>query len=130
MNTMAPPITAAIAATNTPITAVEPAHSGKVPLRSNAVHSLKKEFKLMKFASALLVNIGSGLLTVALASGAVAQAAQPTGVWTTAGNSETLVVQNGYCKLTGNGGQIGAVGSCSWNASAQGGILTIISTLT
>jgi len=85
----------------------------------------------MKITSALPAHIGFGLLmTVMLASGAVAQSAAPTGVWATVGNAETLVVQNGYCKLTGNGGQIGAVGSCTWNPSAQGGILTIISTLT
>lgn len=84
----------------------------------------------MKITSAL-PSIGCGLLmSVALASGAFAQAAAPTGVWVTAGNGETLVVQNGYCKLTGNGGQIGAIGSCSWNPSAPGGILTIMSTLT
>jgi hypothetical protein len=82
--------------------------------------------------SAAPVSIGFGLLmTVVLASGAVAQqAAEPTGVWATVGNAETLLVQNGYCKLTGYGGQVGAVGSCTWSPSAQGGILTVISTLT
>ena len=85
----------------------------------------------MKIISALPAHIGFGLLmTIVLASGATAQAAMPAGVWATVGNAETLVVQNGYCKLAGSGGQIGAVGTCTWNATAQGGILTIISTLT
>jgi hypothetical protein len=101
------------------------------PKQRSSTHKVGKS-KIMKRISAVPASIWSGLLmTVVLASGAVAQqAAIPTGVWATDGNSETLVVQNGYCKLTGNGGQVGAVGSCTWNPSAQGGILTVMSTLT
>jgi hypothetical protein len=110
-----------------PIMAAERAHSSDELSEA----TLPRRNRIMKITSARPVNIGFGLLmTIALASGAIAQAAAPTGVWATVGNGETLVVQNGYCKLTGNGGQIGAIGSCSWNPSAQGGILTIMSTLT
>ena len=62
----------------------------------------------------------------ALVSPAHASAPVPIGYWTTDGDGETLIIQqSGQCSLqASNGYAIG--GACSWNASSNGGILTII----
>jgi hypothetical protein len=76
------------------------------------------------FAAAVL---GAGLLA---ASAGVAQAESPPpfGFWTTPdGGEQLLVTQGGQCSLADGYGQITTSGSCSWNATSGGGILTIMS---
>jgi hypothetical protein len=69
-----------------------------------------------------------GVLLAGLASAAHAQAGPPIGLWSTADGSEQLsVTQNGLCSLADRYGRPTTSGSCSWNASARGGILTVMS---
>jgi hypothetical protein len=65
-------------------------------------------------------------LLVSLArSPARAQAPPPVGHWATSGASEELYVyQNGTCGFFFQG-KLQVSGSCSWNPSSRGGILTI-----
>lgn len=76
------------------------------------------------------------LIHAALRAGAVAAAALtgagpadagsavPWGMWSTAHGEEMLYVGNGGCAFGANG-QWTVSGSCRWNASSAGGILTI-----
>ena len=74
------------------------------------------------------VAFGIGLTAslAVLASPAQAGAPVPVGYWTTDDGGETLIIQqSAQCSLqTTTGYMIG--GSCSWNSSSNGGILTII----
>jgi hypothetical protein len=56
---------------------------------------------------------------------AVAQSPPPFGFWAT-NSGETLLVSASQCSLALNG-KITTSGSCSWNATYAGGILTIMS---
>jgi hypothetical protein len=82
----------------------------------------------MKITARSLGPAIAGLALAGLATAAHAQGAPaPIGVWSTANGSEQLTVtQTGACALTAPGRGV-ISGSCSWRASAQGGILTIMS---
>lgn len=72
--------------------------------------------------------LGALLLTGFAAGAAHAQAAPPFGFWATADGSEQLMVtQSGMCSLADRNGRPTTSGSCSWNATYAGGILTIMS---
>jgi hypothetical protein len=69
-----------------------------------------------------------GLTLAAVATAAHAQSPPPFGFWTTQDGSEQLLIQqSGQCSLANAQGQPTTSGSCSWNASYAGGILTIMS---
>ncbi|MDE2016494.1 MAG: hypothetical protein KGI57_02180 [Hyphomicrobiales bacterium] len=75
----------------------------------------------------------SALAAVALTGGAGVAFAQsapaPVGYWTTADGSETLFVDaGGTCKFEAwvGGAHSLIVGSCSWNPTSTGGVLTIM----
>lgn len=82
----------------------------------------------MKIIASWLAAALAALTLAGLATAAHAQGAPPPiGVWSTADGSEQLTVtQTGACALAANG-RIVTSGPCSWKASAQGGILTIMS---
>jgi hypothetical protein len=65
-------------------------------------------------------------LLIALAPGAaLAQAAPPIGYWTTQGDGERLLIEaTGSCSFMAVGG-VEVAGSCTWNPSSAGGILTL-----
>jgi hypothetical protein len=72
----------------------------------------------------------SGLVLTGMAGAASAQqpSPPPVGFWATADGSEQLLVtQSGACSLADRTGRPTTSGSCSWNASYAGGILTVIS---
>ena len=59
---------------------------------------------------------------------ALAQSAAPVGFWSTAdGGEQLLITQSGECSLADRYGRPTTSGSCSWNSSYAGGILTIMS---
>jgi hypothetical protein len=73
------------------------------------------------FAIAVL----GALLAICPTSPALAQAPPPFGHWATSPASEELYVyQNGTCGFFFKG-KLQVSGSCSWNPSSAGGILTI-----
>ena len=79
---------------------------------------------LAKLASAAIAAM---TLTFAAAP-ALAQAAAPVGFWVTQDGSEQLLItQNGQCSLADRNGRPTTSGSCSWNSTSRGGILTIMS---
>ena len=56
------------------------------------------------------------------------RAPPPYGFWTTAnGFEQLLITQSAQCSLADRNGRPTTSGSCSWNASYAGGILTIMS---
>jgi hypothetical protein len=70
----------------------------------------------------------AGLSLAAAATAAHAQSPPPFGFWTTADGSEQLLItQSAQCSLADRNGRPTTSGSCSWNASYAGGILTIMS---
>lgn len=70
----------------------------------------------------------AGLALAAAATAAHAQSAPPFGFWTTADGSEQLLItQSAQCSLADRYGRPTTSGSCSWNPSYAGGILTIMS---
>ncbi len=70
----------------------------------------------------------AGLTLAASATAAPAPAPPPFGFWTTADGSEQLLItQSAQCSLADRNGRPTTSGSCSWNASYAGGILTIMS---
>ena len=70
----------------------------------------------------------AGLTLAAAATAAHAQAPPPYGFWTTADGAEQLLItQSAQCSLADRNGRPTTSGSCSWNASYAGGILTIMS---
>jgi hypothetical protein len=65
------------------------------------------------------------LVMTAVASPALAQASPPFGFWTTGDNVSRLMVEaSGQCSFFSAGGAQLA-GSCTWDPSSRGGILTI-----
>ena len=73
-----------------------------------------------------LTTVLLAITLAALPAAAFAQAAPvPLGYWTTADNSEQLLIQAGpFCSFVATAGtNVG--GSCGWNPSARGGILSI-----
>ena len=57
-----------------------------------------------------------------------AQAAPPIGFWVTQdGGERLLITAGGECSLADGNGRITTSGSCSWNSTSRGGILTIMS---
>jgi len=80
--------------------------------------------KRLAMAASALAASALGLA----ATPALAQSAPPVGFWTTADGSEQLLItQSGQCSLADRYGRPTTSGSCSWNASYAGGILTIMS---
>ncbi|HEY3800773.1 MAG TPA: hypothetical protein VGL58_20660 [Caulobacteraceae bacterium] len=74
--------------------------------------------------------LGAVVAAVGLASAgpALAQSSPPFGYWSTADGGERLLIQaNATCSLADQYGRPTTSGSCSWNASYAGGILTIMS---
>jgi hypothetical protein len=79
---------------------------------------------LKYFAATVLA---SALLAASVGVGN-AESPPPFGFWTTPDGSEQLLVtQGGQCSLADGSGQITTSGSCSWNGSSGGGILTVMS---
>lgn len=72
----------------------------------------------------VMLSVAALLLGVS-ARPAVAQSPPPLGFWAT-NSGETLLVSASLCSLALNG-KITTSGSCSWNPSYAGGILTIMS---
>ena len=69
------------------------------------------------------IALAAGL--VMSATQALAQAAAPIGYWTTADNSEGLIVgQDAQCSFQAAGGT-GFGGDCTWQSTSGGGILAI-----
>jgi hypothetical protein len=61
-----------------------------------------------------------------IAASAAAQSAPPIGRWTTTPAAEQLVVEsNRNCAFFFKG-KISWQGTCSWNSSSRGGILTVV----
>jgi hypothetical protein len=81
----------------------------------------------MQFAKLASAALAATMLIFAAAP-ALAQAAPPVGFWVTRDGSEQLLItQNGQCSLADRNGRPTTSGSCSWNSSSRGGILTIMS---
>lgn len=73
---------------------------------------------------AALATIAGGLALLGGAGPVEAGSAVPWGMWYTEGGGEQLYVGNDGCGFGANG-QWTVTGTCSWNASNAGGILTI-----
>lgn len=74
--------------------------------------------------------LATGLLAAATGTAHAGGAAAPVGFWITGNGSEQLLVSQSGCSLANGAGIPTTSGPCSWNASSNGGILTIISSQT
>lgn len=84
----------------------------------------------MKIARAIAAaTLTAGMIT---ASSAVAHAASPPpyGFWISDDGGSQLLVGQGQCSLGDSFGNITTAGSCSWNGTSGGGILTIMTVAT
>ncbi|OBI79073.1 hypothetical protein A9X01_26610 [Mycobacterium asiaticum] len=77
-----------------------------------------------------VAGLAAGLLVVSAGIAHAGGAAAPVGFWTTGNGSEQLLVSQSGCSLANAAGVPTTSGPCSWNASSNGGILTIISSQT
>jgi|KBSMisStaDraftv2_1062788.scaffolds.fasta_scaffold2610661_1 hypothetical protein len=77
----------------------------------------------------LIAGVAIVLVAAGLGGTASAQSAPlPVGYWVTADGSETFLIGgNGYCRFAASNG-LSVEGSCEWNPSSRGGILTIMNT--
>lgn len=75
-------------------------------------------------------GLAAGLLAVSTGIAHAGGAAAPVGFWITGNGSEQLLVSQSGCSLANAAGVPTTSGPCSWNASSNGGILTIISSQT
>lgn len=84
--------------------------------------------KTNKYVAA--IGLATGLLAMSTGLAHASGAPAPTGFWTTGTGAEQLLVRQSGCSLTNSAGVPTTSGPCSWNASARGGILTIMSSQT
>jgi hypothetical protein len=68
------------------------------------------------------------LLLTGITASAAAQSAPPIGRWTTVPAAEQLVVESNRTCAFFFKGKISWQGTCSWNSSSRGGILTVVYT--
>jgi hypothetical protein len=66
----------------------------------------------------------STVLLCCAAGPALAQSAPPVGYWSTPDGGERLLVSNGQCSFAATGAATWG-GSCGWDATYSGGILSI-----
>ena len=90
---------------------------------------MKKGAKLLWPRNAICVAIGAVLGLALSASAQDKGAALPVGFWVTKPASEQLFISTSTCRFTANNASGVTVqlieGKCTWQASSDGGILTI-----
>ncbi|WP_202326543.1 hypothetical protein [Mesorhizobium sp. 113-3-9] len=78
---------------------------------------------LTRSCSSVAALAGMAAIAMSVPCALAQSAPAPVGIWDSDAG-ETMVVGQ-TCKIEANG-MVGAIGSCSWNPSSDGGILTIM----